>query len=127
MNPSHTSTLTHPPLVPYHGVTVLTDTQAMDVDIDRQRPADHPRHDTDIMDTTLDDALNASDNGQATEIQVHDDAPVVKTETTAATEPTQVLERPREGGDDGARESTVQQRKTPTLTLYPTLLLQSMG
>ena len=80
----------------------------MDVANDGQRLAD--RNNTDIMDQTLD-------------VTQHDPAKVdkqaemaIKAEVTEAPGPTEVLERPREGGD-GAQQSSIQMRKTPTLTL----------
>lgn len=112
MNTSQTSTLIHPQTAPYNGVTALTYTEAMDVDADGQRLADQDP-DKDIMDTALDGAQAVPDKGKAPEVPADRDAPVVMTEITASTEPESVLERPREGGEDGARESPRLMRKTP--------------
>lgn len=81
----------------------------MDVGTHGQRLAEHNR-DPDIMDTTIDSAENAPSKGKATDIQPGPDAPATKEDVSAATGPSQVLERPREGGD-GARESPLQKRK----------------
>ena len=112
MNASHTSTLTDSAFISYHGVAAVSYTEAMDVDTDGQRPRD-PNPDNHLMDITLDGAHTNLDKGKAPESRPSDDLPSEKNETTAATESTQVLERPREGGDDEAREPPIQIRKTP--------------
>ena len=126
MNASLTTTITHFDIIPYHGVTAVIDSEAMDVDSDGQRLADlNP--DNDIMDTTLESVQAALDKGKAPEKRSVDDAPSAESEIAAATEATEVLERPREGGNDEAAESQMPMCKIPTLTLHSDLLLQSMG
>ena len=84
----------------------------MDVDTDRQSLADHDR-DHHLMDTTLDGAQTHLDKGKAPESRPGDDEPPATNEAAAVTEPTQVLERPREGEGDGAQEPAIQTCKTP--------------
>ena len=116
MNASQTSTFVHPPLIPYYGVTAFSDTdnEAMDVNADGQ-PLAGQHQAQDMMDTTLDGPQNVPDKGKVPEAKAESDAPATKSETTATSEPTDVLERPREGGDDGDRGSPMQMqmRKTP--------------
>lgn len=104
-NTTRTSTLTHSPLTPSHGkLSAISYSEAMDVDKDGQRLADR-NPDKDTMDTTLDSAQHDMQKGKGPEEMA------AKTEVTSATEPTPVLERPREE-KEGARQST-QMRKTP--------------
>lgn len=84
----------------------------MDADTDGQHFA-HSGSDKDTMDTTLDCVQDALDKGKATESTAAADAPVTTTETTRAAEPDAILERPRQGADDGAQESPKLMRKTP--------------
>ena len=112
MNASQTSTFTHPPLLPYNGVTAFTDNEAMDVQSDGQRPADQHQH-QDIMDTSLDGPQNTPDKGKAPEVKAEVNAPASISETVQTTEPPEILERPREGGGDGDRGSPMQMCKTP--------------
>ena len=112
MNASYTSTLTQLPLTPYHGVTALAYSQAMDVETDGQRLPDR-NQENDIMDTTLDGVHHIADKGKAPETQVDESTSSVKVEPASSTPTSQVLERPREGGDDGVREAPTQMRKTP--------------
>lgn len=101
-NTSQTSVLTHPLLATNHGKKISA--IAMDVDNDGQRIVDRI-HDKDIMDTTLDNPLDASSNG------AHPEA-LSQREVAAAIEPTPVPESSSEK-DDGAQQSSKQMRKTP--------------
>jgi len=113
MNTTQTSTVAHSPNTSYHGVTALIYSDAMDPDTDGQHFA-HSGSDKDIMDTTLDCVQNAPDKGKTTaELTAEVDAPVTATETTTAAELDAILERPRQGADDGAQESPKLMRKTP--------------
>lgn len=84
----------------------------MDVDTDGHRLV-HRESDKDIMDTTLDCAQDPPDNDKAPEVPADNGPPATATETTAAAEPEPVIERPRLGADDGAREPPKLMRKTP--------------
>ena len=85
----------------------------MDVDTDGQRLGHHYQ-DHPMTDSPADGGTKATlDKGKAPVSRAEGDAPATGTESIAATDPTQVLERPREGGDEGARESPKQMRKTP--------------
>ncbi len=112
MTTSQTSTLAYSPITPYHGVTALIYSEAMDVDTDRQHLA-HRAPYKDLMDTTLDGAQDTPDKGKAPEVPTATDAPMTVTQSTTAAEPEPVLERPRLSADDGARESPKLMRKTP--------------
>jgi len=112
MNTTQTSTVAHSPNTSYHGVTALIYSDAMDADTDGQHFA-HSGSDKDIMDTTLDCVQNAPDKGKTTGLTAEVDAPVTATETTTAAELDAILERPRQGADDGAQESPKLMRKTP--------------
>lgn len=112
MNAAQTSTLTQSSITSYHGVTALTYSEAMDVDTDGQRLANH-FSDRDIMDTALDGPPNTTEKGKAPEKLPEHDTVTAKNDVSTATEPTQVLERPREGGDEVAQDSPKQMCKTP--------------
>ena len=76
----------------------------MDVNNDGQRIADRI-HDKDIMDTTLDNPLEAASNG------ANPEAPT-KAQVVAAAEPTLLPENSAEK-DDEAQQSLKQMRKIP--------------
>ena len=84
----------------------------MHVDTDRQRLTDR-NFNTDIMDTTSDSAHGLVAKGKAPENQVKPEHPVVKDEAVAEDEVAHVVERPREGGNDGVQEPSKHLRKAP--------------
>ena len=105
-NTTRTSTLTHSSLTPSHGkLSAISYSEAMDVDKDGQRLADR-NPDKDTMNTTSDSAQYDAHKGKGPEEMA------AKIEITSATEPTPVLERPREGKEEGVQQTT-QMRKAP--------------
>ena len=105
LNTSQTSTLTPPPCTPSYGkLSAISYSEAMDVKEDGQRLADR-NIDRDTMNTAVDSAQRDATQGKVPE------EVAAKSEVTSATEPTPVLERPREG-KEGAQQSP-QLRKTP--------------
>lgn len=112
MNTTQTSTVTHPHISPYHGVTAVTYSEAMDVDTDGQCLANR-EPERDLMDTTLDGAQATTDNGKAPEGSVNSAPSTAATAAISTAEPEPVLERPRGNNSDGARESPKFTSKTP--------------
>ncbi|KAL6718037.1 hypothetical protein ACLMJK_004122 [Lecanora helva] len=84
----------------------------MDIEPEKQRLDDQPQH-TDKMDITSDTSQNAPDKGQAPEAVVEKNAPPITGEIAAIPDTAEVRERPREGGDDGARGSSMQMPTIP--------------
>ena len=109
---SRTSAFIHQSLPPYDGVVALANSQAMDVETDGQRLAESQQH-NDPMDITIDSEQNAPDENSGTDTRSEEIPPDTKTDIPAITEPSPVFERPREGGNDTARNSPIQIRKTP--------------
>ena len=99
---SQTSVLTQQLLTPNHGKKISA--IAMDVDDDGQRIADRIQ-DKDIMDTTLDNPQQASNNAPESEVPPQD-------QVAPAAQSTPVPENTTEK-DEGAQQSSKQMRKTP--------------
>ena len=99
---SQTAILTQQILTPNHGKNISA--IAMDVDDDGQRIADRIQ-DKDIMDTTLDNPQQASNNPPESEVPPQD-------QVAPAAQSTPVHENTTEK-DEGAQQSSKQMRKTP--------------
>ena len=112
MNVVQTSTLVQPSFTPYHGVTPFTYPEVMDVDTDGQHHPDRNSNNG-TMDANSGSAQDTAVKGKAPERQEVQKSPTATNETTAADQPRQVLERPREGGDNGAQELPKHTRKVP--------------
>ena len=112
MNVVQTSTLVQPSFTPYHGVTPFTYSEVMDVDTDGQH---HPDRNSDkgTMDANSGSAQDATVKGKGPKKQEVQQPPIATNETTAADQPAQVLERPREGEGNGVQELPKQTCKAP--------------